>query len=301
MIPVGPVAPIPPSFDPVTGALVPEDAARYIRFLAEGGFRTFMTTAGTSQFALMNIDETRALNDACREAATEAGGLLIAGLPPLPDRMLAEEIARAGQHGSPLLLLYPDRHYGDHHVAEHFLHAADVSPVPVLVHGKPMEGGCGPVTDFSPSLVSFLAAHPNIIGMKEECSTMKRGFEMVSSLSRIRDFAIIAAGGSQRRFLLLHAAGAQTFLAGTGSVVPKLDVEFHKAIGRNDMDEARCILKKETRFFSVFMKMGWHKALRTALRQEGFLKGDRRPFPSATREEAAAVEVAVKLLKEDAL
>lgn len=299
MIPAGPVAPIPPSFDSITGELVTDDARAYIAFLAEGGFRTFMTTAGTSQFALMSVEEIRALNDACREAAADAGGVLIAGLPPLHDRALADEIRRANECDSPILLLYPERFYGDRPVAEHFMHAADISVNPVLFHGKPMECATGGVADFSPGLAGTLAAHPNIIGMKEECSTMRRGFELAASLNGNKDFTIIAAGGSQRRFLLMHAAGAWTFLAGAGSVVPALDVAFHDAIARNNMSAARRLLKKETQLFNVFMRMGWHKALRTALRQAGFIRGDRRPFPSATPEEAAVVEAAVRKLTED--
>lgn len=298
MIP-GPVAPVPPSFDPATGELLIDDARAYIRFLAAGGFRAVMTTAGTSQFALMDLEEIRRLNDACFETAEAEGLLFIAGLPPLPDRLLAEEIRRANARACPILLLHPERFYGDDHVADHFLRAADISANPVYLHGRPMEAGTGGVADFTPRLVRRLAAHPNIAGMKEECSSLHRGFELAAAL-RGSDFSIIAAGGSQRRFLLLQGAGAQSFLAGAGSVLPEMDVAFHAAIENNDLPEARRLLRMETKFFNIFMNMGWHKALRTALLQMGFLRGDRRPFPSATPEEKTRVAAAVHDLMREA-
>jgi dihydrodipicolinate synthase/N-acetylneuraminate lyase len=265
-----------------------------MRFLADCGIRTFTTTEGTSQFALMAPSEIREFNNACREAARALAVKLIVGLPALPDQALASEIEQANLGANPILLLYPDRHYGDEHVAAHFLAAANISLNPVFVHGRPMRGPAGPV-DFSPSLVAALARHPTIRGMKEECSNRSASAAMMAAAPR---FSFIVAGGSCGRFRALRSAGATAFLSGMGSFVPDLEIRFHNAESAGDKPVADALLAKEEEFFKIFMGMGWHKAMREALRQMGFLVGNRRPFPDASKEESGRVATALALLGE---
>jgi len=289
MLVTGPVAPIPPSFSPL-GRLRTEDVKPYMRFLADGGIQTFMTTEGTSQFALLSQDEIREFNNACRTAARILGKTLVVGLPPLPDRMLATEIDAANHHDNPIMLIYPDRHYNDRHVADHFLTAANISRNPVLVHGRPMKGASGQV-DFSPQLVAILAQHPTIRGMKEECSTLAASAAMMAAAPH---FSFIVAGGSCGRFHTLRSAGATAFLSGMGSFAPTLETRFRSA----DTPTIDAILAKEKRFFNIFMDIGWHKAMREALRQMGFLSGNRPPFPDASKAESERIAAALAILVE---
>ncbi len=280
-----PVAPIPPSFDS-TGHLRPEDSANYLRFLAAGGLRVFMTTAGTSLFTLLSTEEIRELNAACLEAAQETGTVLIRGLPPLPDRLLMYEIDLANADDALILLVYPDRHYGDDHVARHFFRAADHSRNPVLIHAKPIPGPSGVPVPFGPSLMGRLAAYPNIMGMKEESPSLLDAFNLIESLPK--GFTSIVAGSSIRRHMMLAPAGATTWLTGLGSIVPEAAVFA--------MRDPATILPMETDLFRAFMPMGWHKGLRTALSQMGLIRGNRNPFPKASRAEAATVRRVVKRL-----
>jgi dihydrodipicolinate synthase/N-acetylneuraminate lyase len=290
---VGPIAPIPPSFSS-SGELRSEDVMSYIQFLVNNGIKTLVTTEGTSQFALMALDEIREFNDACRKAAHVLSAKLIIGLPPLSDKLLASEIELANLHANPILLLYPDRYYDDKHIIDHFLTAANISSNPVLVHGRSIRGSMG-VVDFSPIIVGAFAQHPTIQGMKEECSNHSASATMMTAAPH---FSFIVAGGSCGRFRALRAAGATAFLSGVGSFAPALEIRFHDAELADDHVVANALLAKEERFFKTFMGMGWHKAMREALRQMGFLAGNRRPFPDASKEESERVATALALLGE---
>jgi dihydrodipicolinate synthase/N-acetylneuraminate lyase len=282
------VVPIPPAYT-MAGELDLEATGRYLDFLHGGGVQVIMTTAGTSQFNLLKTEEIRAFNQCCAQSFP---GISILGLPPLAERDALFEVEflsglKADQ--TALMALYPDRFYGGDEVVAHLSRLAQASSYPMFFHGMFMRSGTGGLFDFNAELVNRIAKHENIVGMKEECATLSAGFALCSGIED-PDFITIVAGGSQRRFMHLGAAGASTFLAGLENLFPGLDQRFLAAYRRGDL--AACnesIQNFETPFFEVFMKLGWHAALRAGLEILGHSTGSRMPFPRLGEDDYKAV------------
>ena len=280
----------------------------YIKHLESCGVKAIMTTAGTSQFNLLSSEEIRLLNETCVNNFNET---VILGVPPLSERHALEEVHYYNnkiidRDNVYLMLLYPDRYYDDKNVAGFFHRMAEVSPqLGVYFHGMFMRKGTGGTYNFDSSLISDIASHPNIYGMKEEIANLADAFSACLELnSDLDNFEIVVAGGSQRRFWHLHSAGATNFLSGIGSMFPLIDIDFYEAIKQEDYSTAKDIMtNNEGTLFKSFMKLGWHKSMREALRIQGFNKGpDRRPFASATPEESKVIkETLLKSNRENTL
>ena len=183
-----------------------------------------MTTSGTSQFNLLSADEIVELNVCAAEAFR---GRVICGLPSLAEWQLAPLIVKMAKRlpAASIMLIYPERSYRSNDVAAFFTRMTRLAPNPFYVHGLPLRSSVGGTADYGAALIDKLArAAPNLVGMKEESSTYELGFEPCSSRPAQRTFEFIVAGGSMRRFLLLQAAGAQSFFSGVGSLFPSIEL-----------------------------------------------------------------------------
>jgi len=285
----GPVFPIPPSYDN-NQKLDMTDISVYLDYLKNNNVNAIMTTAGTSQFNLLTKKEIREFNKLCSEYPKD----VILGLPPLSLDKVKKEIELINTYAridnSAIMLIYPDRYYDDDTIIDYFNAAASVSNIPIFIHGMPMRSGRGGYYDYLPELVCEIQKNHKIIGMKEECSTFEKGFELCSNISK--DFMIVVAGKSQRRFSFLQPVGAKAFLTGIGSLFPKIDNIYFEHIMEGDYESALSIMTDiENRFFDVFMSIGWHKALREGLRQLHLCCFyDRQPFPKVNNAEKQAIK-----------
>ena len=294
----GVVFPILPSY--TRGGELDESAvASYVRYLEAHAVPTVMTTAGTSQFGLLSLEEVEALSEV---VATTFTRRTILGAPPLAERLLLPFLdGLVAQHpGVELLIIYPERFYGYDDVTAYIRRVARHVKAPMHLHGLPFRLATGGYQDVTADLVQRLAVEaPGLIGMKEECSTMEAGFVLCDRVSRGVAFEFIVAGGSMRRYLLMHAAGATSFLAGVGSLFPSLDLAFYDHIRRGDLPSALTVLRAvETPTFDVFMELGWHRSLRHAARVLGLVRGpERAPFKELGRRERRAVEAVVEQLR----
>jgi len=289
-----PVYPIMPSFNQ-SGGLDLKETEKYIHYLEKGGAKCLMTTAGTSQFNLLSNEEIYLLNESC----CRHPGKSILGISPLnleKTRMEIDFLASSHLIGerenTAILLFFPERYYNNRSIVEYFHECASLSPFPVLIHGMPMKRASGGQYEYSFDLVKEIYQHPNIVGMKEESSSFDVAFDLISKIKNDnRDFITIVAGKSQRRFLSLYPAGATTFLSGLGSIHPRFDEDFYDLIKESRYPEAIMITNTyETPLFDQFMGLGWHMALREALKQKGLgCAFNRHPFPTPTEQESRIV------------
>lgn len=295
MILDGPVIPIPPSYS--ESGLCYNEIEKYINWLVDRDVKIVMTTSGTSQFNLMNNQEIRSFNIFC---ACQFPHNKIIGIQPVSLQEVLCEIKYYNQHISMLdntylMLFFPERYYGQEHVVDFFHEVADVSKVPVFIHGMSMRSGTGGLYDFNANLVNSISKHSNIIGMKEECSSFELAYDLCRNSDP--DFLKIVSGKSARRFTLLRAAGAHTYLAGLGNIFPKLDQTIFNWF-KIDKNPFKMLKEFEDPFFDVFMKIGWHKALRECLKQEGLCcSNNRKPFPDCTQRESETIMAVVESIK----
>lgn len=262
-----PVYPIPPAY--ADGQLNLPEISRYVKYLVDNGAKYLMTTAGTSQFTHLKPTEIVDLNEAVVEASGSAQTIV-------------------GDHyvdGADYLLLrystVTDRYTTQSVFHKHFTNAADNASCPVLIHWSPIRIGKPDKYTTPPvKVLAELRDHPNIQGIKEECGTMDDAFE-ISRLAT-NDFSVISAGGSMRRFCLTHPAGAQSYLAGIGSLWPRIEeLAFIALVHQPTKAVKEWLDGWENSLFDRFHTGGWHPSLVFALDHLGLLRScPRGPWPS---------------------
>lgn len=293
----GPVYPIPAFFDD-SGSLSLGRVHEYLDYLANEGASTIMTTAGTSMHSLLDAEEVRLFNEAC----TSFPGPKILAIRSGSQRGMLRDIQQMNEHEhsrTALMVMYPDRFYTGREIIDCILECAEKSAYPLFFHGMFMrnarEGG---VFNFDAQLVNELASHPNIVGMKEESTSLSIGYDLCRKIED-SDFISIVAGGSMKRHWLLGMGGARTFLTGIGNLFPAIEEAFFEAYQKKEF--AACtewIEEFETPFFDVCMRLGWHPCLREGLNYIGFQTGHRAPFFQLSDDEKHDVHSIIDTLKE---
>jgi len=278
-----PVYPISPSY--VKEELSLDETANYLEFLHQGGAQVVMTTAGTSQFNLLSLEEVRKLN----VCTSSFKGIKLLGIPALSTKHLLEEIRFYNDlniSNTALLLLFPERYYSSSQLIDYFNLAADVSSYPIMIHGNKMRKGYGGEYEYEKEVLNALATHPNIIGMKEEASS----YGLAEKVCASTPWVSIVAGGSMKRFWHLSLMGATTFLSGIGNLFPEIEQHFYEMWKEGNLKECKRIIEEyENPLFDVFMKVGWHASLREGLRIMGYVKENRFPFYSIIKKEKVLI------------
>ncbi len=113
----------------------------------------------------------------------------------------------------------------------HFSVVADAASVPMILYNVPSRTAC----DLLPETVERLAAHPQIIGIKEATGSVERGAEILSRCGD--DFLLYSGDDASCRELI--GIGAQGVVTVTGNVAPKQMREMVEAALAGERDRAR--------------------------------------------------------------
>lgn len=108
----------------------------------------------------------------------------------------------------------------------HFSLVADAASVPLILYNVPSRTAC----DLLPETVERLAAHSQIIGIKEATGNVGRGAEILERCGD--DFLLLSGDDATCRELIL--AGAQGVISVTANVAPKLMREMVEAALADD-------------------------------------------------------------------
>jgi len=122
-------------------------------------------------------------------------------------------------------------------VYRHFQIIADASTKPVVIYNFPQMTKI-PV---APDTLGKLAAHPNIIGVKDS-SNDYHNLHRYLELTADEDFAVMS--GSPVIGLAGYVSGAKGGIYAGGSLVPKLLVDVYEAWARGDMKTAAALQRK---------------------------------------------------------
>ena len=166
-----PVFPILPSFYE-NEVLDLESVSKYTSFLEENRVKRIMTTAGTSQFNLLNNDEIRDFN-IC--VAKSFSGFKILTLPVLSKYHILKEVEfynSLNLENTCLMFIFPDRFYSINQVYTYFKEIADKSIYPIYTHNNPIKKSKGGYYEYSQELIDLLATIPAYKGFKEENSSV---------------------------------------------------------------------------------------------------------------------------------
>ncbi len=273
----GPVIPLPTpfnsDFDVDYNAL-----ATYVRFLADNGIQTVMSTVGTSRFNLLTTEEMLQINKTVIEAAAGKAKTIVSTPMTGSTRQCIQFAQHAKENGADILLVYhPERHYGDDTLYE-FIHAiASAVDIAIMLHEMPMRNGQGGgQVQYSIPLLQRLLDIPNVIGMKEESLDINYGNQVVKATSERA--LIVGAGGGMSRYLRDHWNGARAFLGGIGNFQPEIELDFFNKMISGDYGGAHEIVyNTELPYFGAVVPMGWHISLKEALHLKGLMPPYERP------------------------
>ena len=112
----------------------------------------------------------------------------------------------------------------------HFSLVADAASVPLILYNVPSRTAC----DLLPETVERLAAHPQIIGIKEATGNVERGAEILARCGD--DFLLLSGDDASCRELV--GIGAQGVITVTANVAPKLMREMVEAALAGDLVHA---------------------------------------------------------------
>jgi 4-hydroxy-2-oxoglutarate aldolase len=168
------------------------------------------------------------------------GRPLMAGTGRESTRATIAATARAAAAGVDAVLVRTPSFFKSQMTADvfvrHYLAVADASPVPVLLYNVSMFTG----VNLQPEAVERLAAHPNIVGLKESGSDIGLIAEYVSRTPD--DFTVL--GGSATTFFQALCAGCDGGILAIAALVPELCVSMLALVSQNRIDEARALQQR---------------------------------------------------------
>jgi 4-hydroxy-2-oxoglutarate aldolase len=234
----GVMAPLPTPFDG-EGRLDVGALQRGLRHWVASPLRGFVMLGSNGEAVMLDEDESDRVISVAREVVP-AGRPLLAGVGRESTDATVRAAQRAAALGADAVLVRTPGFFKAQMTAEaferHYTEIADRTPVPVLLYNFTAVTG----VDLTPPIVARLAAHPNIVGMKESGGDVARVAELVARTPA--DFAVFA--GSATTFypsLLMGAVGGILALA---CVVPDTCVRLYELVEQRRHDEARALQRR---------------------------------------------------------
>ena len=216
------------------------DAAR-LQELAEALIATDvagLAACGTTgeYYALSDAERSQVLQIVASVARGKVA--LIAGIGDLSSQRSVQRAAEAAALGYDALLLSPPPYSlpDAAGVRAHFEYAADQCELPIIIYNFPARTGVN--VDFDTA--AALAAHPNIIGIKESSGDFSQALRLLQA--DLDGFEVIC--GCDDQPLDYFFWGGRSWIAGAGNVFPGAQVALHAAAMRGDWDSARALMRR---------------------------------------------------------
>ena len=231
----GVMAPAVTPFD-ASGALARAAFERNVRAHLDAGLSGVVVAGSSGEAALLDEGERAALVVWAR-ALVPASRWLIAGIGGESTRVVAQRARTAAESGADAVLVVSPHYYGkrmsEAALEAHFTAVADASPLPVLLYNIPVYAHLV----LSPGLVGRLAAHPNVIGMKDSAGdlpTLGQYLELQGDQFRV----LTGHGGSYASAL---AQGVSGGILAVSLFAPALALGVDEAARRGDRAAAEAL------------------------------------------------------------
>lgn len=218
------------SGEAVSLSAVKENIDRYNQTAVAG----YVVLGSTGEAVMLSREEADSIFAAAKEAAAP-GKILIAGAGAESTAETIARTKRAAALGYHAALVKTPYYYKPVYRAEtylqHYRAVADASPIPVLLYSVPQFTG---ITLETPEILS-LAAHPNIVGIKDSSGNIQRVVEIVAAAPGA--FQVLTGGAAViYPALAVGACGAILALA---AALPEKCAELYKLVQRGQHEQAR--------------------------------------------------------------
>jgi 4-hydroxy-2-oxoglutarate aldolase len=198
---------------------------------------------------------------------------LIAGVGRESTAATIDAARRAARIGADVVLVRTPSYYKNVMTADafvrHYTAVADASPLPVLLYNVSMYTG----VNLMPETVERLAAHRNIIGMKESNTDVVQLSETIARTPG--NFVVL--GGSAATFYHALSAGADGAVLAISAVIPDICVEIFDLVRGQRHTDALALQRRITPLGRLLGAVHGVAGLKYALDQIGYVGGPTRP------------------------
>ncbi|WP_439478071.1 4-hydroxy-tetrahydrodipicolinate synthase [Brevundimonas sp.] len=186
----------------------------------------------TGESASLSLDEHKRVVELCVQVAAGRVRVIAGAGSSATDKAI--ELARfaktVGADGALIVTPYYNRP-SQEGLARHFEAIAEAVQLPVLLYNVPGRTG----VDMANETVARLAAHPNIVGIKDATGDLSRVSWMRAHIGE--QFDLIS--GDDPSYLGYHAHGGVGVISVTSNVAPEAMVAMHEAAAAGDYATAR--------------------------------------------------------------
>ncbi|RCI12944.1 hypothetical protein L249_1321 [Ophiocordyceps polyrhachis-furcata BCC 54312] len=211
----------------------------HVRRLVQAAVAGVVVQGSSGEAVHLDRQERNAVTRATRCALDGTAVALVAGCGAQSTRETVTLCRDAAESGADFALVLPPSYY---HAAggltmdlvvRHFRRVADESPLPVLVYNFPAV--CSGL-DLDSDVLSSLARHPNIVGVKLTCGNTGKLARVVASTAADDGFRVF--GGSADFTLQTLSVGGHGVIAGLANVAPAACVEVMRLWQEGKVDDA---------------------------------------------------------------
>jgi 4-hydroxy-2-oxoglutarate aldolase len=226
-------APVATAFD-ASGDLDEGAFARNVERFGATGLAGLVVLGSNGEFALLSPDEKVRLVEIARQRLP-AQKTVIAGTGCESLRETVALTARCADAGAEAALVVTPHYYKrdmtEAALENFYTRLADAAPIPVMIYNMPGNAG----VNIPSALTLKLAAHPNIVGIKDSGGNIVQISEVLAKAPE--DFSVFAGSGSYLlATLVLGGVGGTLAVA---NVVPDYCVQIQESFEKGDLDTAR--------------------------------------------------------------
>ncbi len=269
----------------VNTAAIRSNVDKWIR----AGVRGVVALGSNGEAPFLTEDESDAVIAAARDRVPSTH-VLIAGTGRESTRGTIDACRRAAAIGADAVLVRTPSFFKGRMTHEafvrHYTAVADTCPVPVLLYNFTAVTG----VNLLPETVAELAAHPNIVGVKESGTDGAQMAALIDLTPPPPAFMVIA--GSAPTFFTSLGLGARSAILAVAGVVPELCVSLYDAARAGRLEEARRLQARLTPLAKLVTTGYGVPGLKAAMDMAGFAGGDPRlpllPAPAAAKEQIRA-------------
>lgn len=263
------ISPICTPFDQ-DGEIQFDAVRRNIAAYNRAGLLGYVVAGSTGEAVFLSKEEKRSLFAAVREAA--GGKVLIAGTGAESVRETLSQIRDAAGVGYDAALVITPHYYRGQMARPEtqiafFRAVADVSPLPIVIYDFPQMTGI----DLTVDMVATLAAHPNIVGIKESSADLDKIGALIQGLPAT--FAVVV--GPSAKFHQCLRLGATGGVIAFANAAPERTQSIYEKYRAGDI-EGSCVAQQQiVEAAGVAPKYGI-QGLKYAMDLKGFYGGPTR-------------------------
>ncbi|WP_161975310.1 dihydrodipicolinate synthase family protein [Tengunoibacter tsumagoiensis] len=209
----------------------------HIHRLAESGIAGYVVMGSNGEAVHLTDDERAQVIAAARaEVALQSRTLpLIAGCGAQSTRLTGALCQQAADAGADFALILPPFYYRGQMTQtalyEHYQTVAEQSPLPILIYNMP---ACAGGLDLDAEFIIQLAAHPNIVGVKDTSGNIVKLARIAAAVPA--DFQVFA--GNADILLPSLASGAVGCVAAFANIFPELVCKVQLLFEQEKLTEA---------------------------------------------------------------